>query len=129
MFMLFFVFITFKKKFFFDATMNRSKMPLLWIHLPRGADMLVRFQSALEAYKFGIDYFSLYEEEEYVSFAWDAATYVKDNELSVGYSPSLQISVCPCDFYPRKTVAPLGAVEVAPEDALAGCKSDSPPPP
>lgn len=75
----------------------------LWIHKSYGSDILVRFPSAIEAYNFGTTFILKHKShvEEDTIDPWDEVYYSKYQNLNVGQTSSLQVSVHHGNFHPN----------------------------
>jgi hypothetical protein len=71
----------------------------LWIHRASGTDLLVRFPSAFEGYKFGAMFLKECYEENTAIHSWDESSYTERTYFNVGDSPSLQLSLHPGNFH------------------------------
>lgn len=71
----------------------------VWIHRASGTDLLVRFPSAFEGYKFGCRFLKEYYEGDCSIHSWDESSYTEDAYFNIGYSPSLQLSVHSGEFH------------------------------
>ena len=71
----------------------------LWIHRDCCTDMLVRFPSAFDAYKFGCRFLKDFYEDDCEIHSWDETSYTEKTYFDVGVSPSLQLSVHPGRFH------------------------------
>lgn len=60
----------------------------VWIHRASGTDLLVRFPSAFEGYKFGCRFLKEYYEGDCSIHSWDESSYTEDAYFNIGYSPS-----------------------------------------
>jgi len=95
----------------------------LWIHRDCCTDLLVRFPSAFDAYKFGCRFLKGCYEDDYEIPSWDETSYTEKAYFYAGDSPSLQLSVHPGEFHSDgwnglDKWAPDGTFVVTAEEAM-----------
>ena len=95
----------------------------IWIHRASGSDLLVRFPSAFEGYKFGAMFLKEFYKENTAIHSWDESSYTEGAYFNVGDSPSLQVSVHPGQFHSDgwnglDKWAPDGTFVVSAEEAM-----------
>jgi hypothetical protein len=95
----------------------------LWIHRDCCTDLLVRFPSAFDAYKFGCRFLKEFYEGDCCIHSWDESSYIEKTTFYIGDSPSLQVSIHPGEFHSDgfnglDKWAPDGTFIVSPEEAM-----------
>jgi len=95
----------------------------LWIHRDCCTDLLVRFPSAFDAYKFGCRFLEGFYEDDCEIHSWDETSYTEKTYFDVGDSTSLQLSVHPGQFHSDgwnglDKWAPDGTFVVTAEEAM-----------
>jgi len=99
-------------------------MATLWIHRACGSDMLVRFSTGFDAYKFGTRFMKEYYSEKCFIESWDETKFSTSGNSEVGSTPSLQLVVHGGEFHPDgwngiDKWADRGTFIVSPEEAMA----------
>ena len=85
-------------------------MPVIWIHRVAVCDLLVKFDTVADAYKFGRKVLSVTEEYNEETDGLE--------ENNIGQTPTLQVILVPDSYEHKEHWNPVGFVTVTSDEAL-----------